>query len=144
MLAKNLLVNRYLTCYIQSRCMARGRNYYLKGASRNSGISSETRDLLVNVRHAENVDEWKREPGIGEPMKFVQHRENPEDIDDETDLDMTYYPHKGEEPWPDNYEPSPVLLVTRVKPLKGEPWYVLQFFFFFSLNTESTRVMEFT
>jgi len=103
--------------------MARGRNYYVKGASRNTGISPETRDLLVNMRHAENIDEWKREHGIGEPKKFVQYRENVEDIDDEKDLDMIYYPHKGEEPWPEDYEPSPVLLVKRVLTLKGQPWW---------------------
>jgi len=70
-MARNLLVNGNLACYIQSRCMARGRNYYVKGASRNTGISPEARELLVNMRHAENIDEWKREPGIGEPKKFV-------------------------------------------------------------------------
>ena len=124
MMAKNLLANRTLTCYIQSRCMARGRNYYLKGASKKTGISPEARDLLVNMRHAENVDEWKREPGIGEPKRFVQYRENADDIDDEKDLDMTYFPHKGEEPWPENYEPSPVLIVKRIATLKEQPWFV--------------------
>ena len=123
-MAKNLLANRTLTCYIQSRCMARGRNYYLKGASKKTGISPEARDLLVNMRHAENVDEWKREPGIGEPKRFVQYRENADDIDDEKDLDMTYFPHKGEEPWPEDYEPSPVLLVKRIATLREQPWFV--------------------
>ena len=104
--------------------MARGRNYYLKGASKKTGISPEARDLLVNMRHAENVDEWKREPGIGEPKRFVQYRENADDIDDEKDLDMTYFPHKGEEPWPENYEPSPVLIVKRIATLKEQPWFV--------------------
>lgn len=105
------------------RHMARGRNYYLKGASVNPGISPQTRDLLVNVKHAENIEEWDREPGIGNPIKFAQYRENPLDIDDESELDMTYFPHKGEEPWPKDYEPSPVLLVKRVKTLRGEPWW---------------------
>jgi len=122
MLAKNFLIKGKLTSYIQSRCMARGRNYYLKGASRNTGISPESRDLLLNVRHAENVDEWKHEHGIGEPIKFTQYRENVEDVDDEKDLDMTYFPHKGET-WPEDYEPSPVLIVTRVKDIKGQPWW---------------------
>ena len=108
---------------LQSRTMARGRNYYLKKGSKPTNISPETRELIKNARHSENVDEWQREPGIGDPYKFSQYRENPEDIDDETHLDMIYYPHKGEEPWPENFQPSPVFLVERVKTLKGEPWW---------------------
>lgn len=110
-------------CLLPMRQMARGRNYYLKGASVNPGISPQTRDLLANVKHAENIEEWEREPGIGSAIKFSHYRENPLDIDDESELDMTYFPHKGEEPWPKDYEASPVLLVKRVKKLKGEPWW---------------------
>jgi len=108
---------------ILTRTMARGRNYYIQGASKDPGISAEARDLIANVKHAENVEEWKREPGIGQPIKFSQYRENPDDIDDESELDLTYFPHKGEEAWPDDYEPSPVLLVKRVKELRGQPWW---------------------
>ena len=108
---------------LQTRSMARGRNYYIRGASKDPGISPEARDLIANVRHAENVEEWKKEHGIGDPIKFSQFREHPEDIDNESDLDMTYFPHKGEAPWPDDYEPSPVLLVKRVKQLGGQPWW---------------------
>lgn len=107
----------------QARHMARGRNYYIEGASANSGLSAETKDLLANVKHSENVEEWQREPGIKDPYKFSQYRQNPLDIDDQSELDMIYYPHKGEEPWPKDYQPSPVLLVKRVKNLKGEPWW---------------------
>lgn len=107
----------------QSRSMARGRNYYVKGASKDPGISEAARDLIANVRHAENIEEWKKEPGIGEPIKFSQYREHPEDIDNESDLDMTYFPHKGEAPWPEDYQPSPVLIVKRVKSLRGQPWW---------------------
>jgi hypothetical protein len=34
----------------QRRGMARGRNYYLKGASNKDEISPEARDLLINQR----------------------------------------------------------------------------------------------
>lgn len=108
---------------VHSRTMARGRNYYIQGASKESGISAQARDLIANMKHAENIEEWKREPGIGEPIKFSQYRENPDDIDDESELDMTYFPHKGEVAWPDDYQPSPVLLVKRVKELRGQPWW---------------------
>lgn len=105
------------------RYMARGRNHFIKGASINSGISPETKDLLINVKHAENIETWQREPGIGEPITFTQYRENPLDIDDDSDLDMVYFPHKNQEPWPQDYEPSPVLVVKRIKTLSGEPWW---------------------
>ena len=111
------------TTVIQCRLMARGRNYYIKGGSKDTGISAETRDLIANACHAENIEKWQREPGIGEPYTYSQYRENQDDIDDETQQDMIYYPHKGEEPWPKDYVPSPVLLVQKVKPLKGEPWW---------------------
>ena len=122
MLTRNILRTKSW-CQVQARSMARGRNHFVTGGSNNHGISPETRDLLKNVKHAENIEEWQREPGIGDPIKFSQYRENTLDIDDETDLDMTYFPHKNEEPWPKDYEPSPVLLVKRVKHLRGEPWW---------------------
>ena len=109
--------------------MARGRNYYIQGASKDPGISAEARDLIANVKHADNVEEWKREPGIGQPIKFSQYRENPDDIDDESELDLTYFPHKGEEAWPDDYEPSPVLIVKRIATLKEQPWFVFLNYF---------------
>ena len=36
---------------------------------------------------------------------------------------MVYYPHRGEDlsPW-QNLQPSPVLLVERIKTLRNEPW----------------------
>ena len=103
--------------------MARQRNYYIRGASAQEGISPEARDLVANARTPENIDEWEREHGIGEPYRFTPIKENPDDIDDESERDMVYYPHKDEEPWPEDYEPSPVLLVKRMKELKGEPWW---------------------
>lgn len=115
-----------LTCGSPSvivRCMARGRNYYISGASKQTGISPETRDLIANVCHSENIDVWQREPGIGDPITFAQYRENPDDIDNDSDLDMVYFPHKGEQPWPQDYQPSPVFLVKRVKDLRGVPWW---------------------
>ena len=39
------------------------------------------------------------------------------------ELPMVYYPHRGEDlsPW-QNLQPSPVLLVERIKTLRNEPW----------------------
>lgn len=103
--------------------MARGRNFYIKGASNDEGISEEARHLIANARHAENIEEWEVGPGIGAKKTFSQFRINPDDIDDDQEQDMVYFPHRGEEEWPKNYKPSPVLLVQRVKHLKGEPWW---------------------
>ena len=61
-----------------------------------SGITEEVRDLIKNVKHAENIDEWEKEAGIGEPIKVKVWRPNwDEDIDDDQHFDMHYYPHKG-------------------------------------------------
>ena len=54
------------------------------------------RDLIRNVKHAENIDEWNKEAGIGEPIKVKAWRPNWDvDIDDDQHFDMHYYPHKG-------------------------------------------------
>ena len=123
MIPRKFLSIKNFVMFKQVKNMARGRNYYIQGASKDTGISPVTRDLLANVKHAENIEEWQVEPGIGHPIKFSQYRENVEDYDDAKDLDMVYFPHKGQEPWPQDYQASPVLLVKRVKSLKGEPWW---------------------
>jgi len=113
------------------RNMASGRNHFVSKASKKSGITEEVRDLIRNVKHAENIDEWNKEAGIGEPIKVKAWRPNwDEDIDDDQHFDMHYYPHKGEENtglWAERnkegYEPPIVLLVERTKNLKGQPWY---------------------
>ena len=54
------------------------------------------RDLIKNVKHAENIDEWTKGYGIGEPKEVKTWRPNwDKDIDDDQHFDMKYYPHKG-------------------------------------------------
>jgi hypothetical protein len=38
--------------------MAETRHYPIKGASNESGITEEVRDLIRNVKHAENIETW--------------------------------------------------------------------------------------
>ena len=61
-----------------------------------SGITEEVRDLIRNVKHAENVDEWTKGYGIGDPIEIKTWRPNwDDDIDDDQHFDMKYFPHKG-------------------------------------------------
>ena len=61
-----------------------------------SGITEEVRDLIRNVKHAENIDEWNRGYGIGNPIEAKTWWPNwDEDIDDDQHFDMKYFPHKG-------------------------------------------------
>lgn len=113
----------------QARGMARGRNHYLRGASNKDDISPEARDLLINQRDPEDR-RWQLGPGIQEPIRLdltTEERKRAlqyivkykgDRINDGEDA-ITYYPHAGEEIPQD--PPSPLLLVQRVKPLKGEP-----------------------
>ena len=98
----------------------RRRNHYIKDGSNETNISDEVRDLIRNQKTAENIDDWKRGPGIQDPI--VYSMKDPDDIDDDQTPDMVYYPHKGEEIATD-YKPSPVLLVKRVKPLAFQPFW---------------------
>jgi len=61
------------------------------------GISEEVRDLLANVKTAENMDEWNRNPKDPDPIAFQPLRPNPGDIDNDQFIDMKYYPHRGED-----------------------------------------------
>ena len=86
------------------------------------------------------MDEWKREPGIQDPLVFDMQIK--EDIDDDQTENLIYFPHKGKQaslfrsPNPNlksflpsgekldpDYEPSPVFLVKRVKTFKRVPYY---------------------
>jgi hypothetical protein len=54
------------------------------------------RDLIRNVKHAENIDEWTKGHGIGNPIEIKAWRPNwDDDIDDDQHFDMKYFPHKG-------------------------------------------------
>ena len=61
------------------------------------------RDLIRNVKHSENVDEWTKSYGIGDPIVVKPWRPNwNEDIDDDQHFDMKYFPHQGRffsRPW---------------------------------------------
>lgn len=113
------------------RKMASGRNHFVSKGSKKSGITEEVRDLIRNVKHAENIDEWSKGVDIGEPVKVRAWRPNlDEDIDNDQHFDMQYYPHKGEENtglWAerskDGYVPPSVLIVERTKTTRGQPWY---------------------
>ena len=105
------------------RGMAENRFYPIKGASNETGITQEVRDLIRNVKHAENIETWEREKGAPEPITFEYLKPTKGDIDNDQYTDMTYYPHRGEDmtQWNEE-EPSLVLLVERVQPLHGQPW----------------------
>ena len=104
--------------------MADSRHYPVRGASNETGITVEVRDLIRNVQHAKNIESWEREKGVPDPIHFDYLKPNPEDMDNDQELPMTYFLHRGEDlsEWK-NLKPSPVLLVERVKPLRDEPWW---------------------
>jgi len=77
--------------------MARSRNYLIKGASIPTGITDEIRDLIKNVKHAENIEEWNKNPLDPEPKILKPLRHNPEDMDYDQFIEMKYYPHRGED-----------------------------------------------
>lgn len=105
------------------RGMAENRFYPIKGASHETGITEEVRDLIRNVKHAENIETWEREKGVPEPITFNYLKPNPEDMDNDQFISMTYYPHRGEDLSEWEKEPSPVLLVQRMKTLRNQPWW---------------------
>jgi len=125
----NLQVHKHLC----KRC-ASGRGHYIKDGSTKQDISEETRDLL---RQAKNPDEqaWKLGHGILEPVVLdlsteertrarqyqVDYRGRASHTDDD-DNKIKYYPNDATDMDMDN-TPSPVLMIRRVKPLKGEPYW---------------------
>ena len=77
-----------LTCLVRSslapqrRTMAgAGRNYYIKDGSNPTGITDEVRDLVKNQRTAYNIDEWRKQTGIGEAVRL--DNQDDDDIDDD-------------------------------------------------------------
>lgn len=100
-----------------------GRNYYIKDGSNPTGITDEIRDLVKNQRTAANIDEWRKQTGIGDAVRL--DNQDDQDIDDDQIPEVVYYPHMGDdfEERSQNYKPSPVLLIKRVKTLKGQPYY---------------------
>jgi len=127
----NIVLDRFSQRQQQSRGMARGRYYYIKGASNKQDLSEETRDLLKNAKDPEDRS-WRLGPGIQEPLTMdptTKERKEAlqysvkyygDQINDGDDV-VKYYPHAGEE-LPDG-PPSPVLMVRRVKDLYAQPWF---------------------
>jgi len=116
------------------RGMARMRNYYLHGASNKQDISERTKELLKNVRDPEDR-RWRLGPGVAEPQimdpNTIERQRATQYIikyrGETTNADnvVKYYPMEGEEE--SDEAPSPVLMVKRVKTLKGEPWFNVQY-----------------
>ena len=61
--------------------MAETRSYPIRGASYETGNTEEVRDLIRNVKHAENIETWEQEEGTPEPIRFDYLRPNPDDMD---------------------------------------------------------------
>ena len=77
-----------LTCLVRSSLAPRrrtmagaGRNYYIKNGSNPTGITDEVRDLVKNQRTAYNIDEWRKQTGIGEAVRL--DNQDDDDIDDD-------------------------------------------------------------
>ena len=78
-----------LTCLVRSsfapphrRTMAgAGRNYYIKDGSNPTGITDEVRELVKNQRTAYNIDDWRKQTGIGEAVRL--DNQDDDDIDDD-------------------------------------------------------------
>jgi len=113
------------------RCMASGRNRYIRGGSNKQDISPETKKLIEHARDPDDLS-WQLGPGIQEPLQMdltteerkraLQYKVRYKGwrINDGEDK-VTYYPHAGEEI--PKEPPSPVLMVKKVKHLHGEPYW---------------------
>lgn len=120
-----------------SVCTARGRNIYVKGGSNRQDISQETRDLIRNARDPDDLS-WQLGHGVEEPLTLdlkteeqtramqyeVPYKGYAAQFDNGKDS-IKYYPHTGEEV--PNTPPSPVLMVTKIKTLFGEPFWVKEY-----------------
>ena len=118
--------------YFSRVTMASGRNHYIKGGSNKQDISPETKKLIREARDPEDFS-WQLGHGIKEPLevdltteerrralqykvKYKGHRVmGGEDK-------VKYFPHEGEE-IPDD-PPSPVLMVTKIKDAKNQPYWI--------------------
>jgi len=118
--------------YFSRASMASGRNHYIKGGSNKQDISSETKKLIQEARDPDDFS-WQLGHGIQEPLevdlsteerrratqykvKYMGHRLMG------GEEKVKYYPHAGEQ-IPEE-APSPVLMVTKVKMEKGQPYWI--------------------
>jgi len=131
-LGRQLASNMPLTTF--TRCMASGRNKYLRGGSNKQDISQETRDLIRQARDPDDLS-WQEGPGVGQPREMdltteertratqyeMPYKGYAVKIDNGVDQ-VKYWPLEGEEV--EQEQPSPVLMVAKIKSLKGEPYYL--------------------
>jgi len=115
-----------------ARCMASGRGRYIRGGSNKQDVSPETKQLLEQAKDPDDLS-WQLGHGIQEPMEVdlttkerkraMQYKVKYKGwrINDGEDK-VTYYPHAGEEI--SEEPPSPVLMVCKIKRLKGEPFWI--------------------
>lgn len=113
------------------RCMASGRNRYIRGGSNKQDVSPETKQLLEQAKEPDDLS-WQLGPGIQEPLEVdlateerkraLQYKEKYKGyrINDGVEK-VTYYPHAGEEI--SQEPPAPVLMVQKTKQLLGEPYW---------------------
>jgi len=127
-------MRRGLTCLRTSaqfggmscRHMASNRNHPVEGGSNQTGITEEVRDLIRNMKSAENLEEWNVDSSLGPKVSVDTWSPNKvQDVDNDQETDMVYWPHRGEEwPRPEEDPPPLVLLVERVVSESGEPWWI--------------------
>ena len=114
-----------------ARCMASGRNRYVKGGSNKQDVSPETKQLLEHAREPDDLS-WQLGHGIQEPLEMdlttqertraMQYKIKYRGDKINAEEKVQYYPHVGEEI--PHEPPSPVLMVKRVKTLVGEPYWI--------------------
>jgi len=117
-----------------TRCMAsRRRDGYIQGGSNKQDISQEAKDLIQKARDPDDLS-WQEGPGVEKPTELdlrtterdraLQYLVSYKGYDTKVDNGVEgikYWPHTG-----DNVDPepaSPVLMVTRIKRLFGEPYW---------------------
>jgi len=112
---------------LAARGMASNRNSMVEGASNETNITEEVRDLIRNMKSADNMEEWQVDPTLGQKITVKTFRPNrSEDIDNDQEEDMVYWPHAGEEKeWAaaDSSEPPLVLLVEMTDTSSGQPYW---------------------
>ena len=118
--------------YFSRATMASGRNHYIKGGSNKQDISPETKKLISEAKDPEDFS-WQLGHGIKEPLEVdltteerkramqykVKYKGNRLMGGEDK---IKYYPHEGEQ-IPDS-APSPVLMVTKLKDDRGQPYWI--------------------
>ena len=58
------------------RGMASNRNSMVGGASNETNITEEVRDLIRNMKSADNMEEWQVDPTLGQKITVKTFRPN--------------------------------------------------------------------